>query len=62
MAKKKSKARARMGKKINRNWAIWEIRDLKRKYKKQTAREIAEDMDRTLASVQGKIQALGLKK
>lgn len=59
--KAKPKARARRGK-PGKGWASTEIAALRLGYKTKPASKLARELRRSLASVRGKISALGLKK
>ena len=66
-AKPKTKARAKAKKKVTRRpkgkaWSAAEINKLKVGYKSKPASKIAKELKRSLASVRGKISALGLTK
>jgi hypothetical protein len=60
-AKAKPKAKARRGK-PGKGWASAEIAALRLGYKTKPASKLAKELRRSLASVRGKISALGLKK
>ena len=71
--KKKAKAKAKPKKKVvkkkttkksavGKAWTAAQITALKNGYKTKPASQIAKEMKRTLASVRGKISALGLTK
>jgi len=61
--KARSKAKTRAKKPaMGKAWTPAEIRALRTGYKKKPASQIAKEMRRSLASVRGKISALGLTK
>ena len=60
-AKPKTKAKARRGK-AGKGWVAAEISALRVGYKTKPASKLAKELRRSLASVRGKISALGLKK
>jgi len=65
-AKAKPKAKAKRAKKskapVGKEWAAAEVKQLRALYKTKSASAIAKMLGRSLASVRGKISALGLKK
>lgn len=70
-AKRKPKAKARTAKKkttkkakasVGKAWTAAEVKRLRDLYKAKPASAIAKTLRRSLASVRGKISALGLKK
>jgi hypothetical protein len=60
-AKRKAKVRSRRPA-VGKSWAAAEIMKLRSAYKSKPASQIAREMKRSLASVRGKISALGLTK
>ncbi len=61
-AKTKSKAKTRKKASTGKAWTAAEIRKLRTGYKKKPASQLAKELGRSLASVRGKISALGLTK
>ncbi len=65
-AKAKPKAKAKKARKskasVGKEWNSAEVKQLRVLYKTKSASAIAKMMGRSLASVRGKISALGLKK
>ena len=62
-ARGKTKGRARKAKaSVGKAWTPAEIKTLRQTYRSQPASAIAKSLRRSLASVRGKISALGLKK
>lgn len=62
-AKAKPKAKVKRARKpVGKTWARDEIQALRQGYKTNPASKIAKELRRSLASVRGKISALGLTK
>jgi adenylate kinase/ribonuclease R len=58
-AKKKAKVKKSA---VGKAWTAAEVKRLRTGYKKKPASQLAKELKRTLASVRGKISALGLTK
>lgn len=61
--KAKAKAKVKKAKKpVGKSWSAADIKKLRSGYKATAASQLAKELKRTLASVRGKISALGLTK
>lgn len=61
-AKAKTKKAKRKRSAVGKAWTAMEVGQLRTGYKKKSASQLAKELRRSLASVRGKISALGLTK